>query len=142
VTYTLSWGAGSAQTGGTSHTITGLANFRTYTVSVTAHNAAGDSPSSGSRQVSIVPAGTWGGTIYNNAVYPVNVRSAPNTGASIVHQYPPGGGQSVSVICVTGGGSWQDPTGNPSGSTWFKVTYPGYIATGYVSTGGAGVWDC
>jgi hypothetical protein len=141
--YVVDWGPTSSQVSGTTASTGGLTNFSTYTVSVKAHNGAGDSPSSNGAQVSISPGNTWPGVIYNNAVYAVNVRHDPNTGAQIMGHFNPPGGESVSVICYyANGGSWKDPSGSPSGNSWYRVTYPGYIATGYVNVHGAGVWDC
>jgi len=145
VQYQVSWGAaGSPPVSATSFTISGLANFNTYTVSVRASNEAGSGPASGSRSVAVAPARTWPGVIYNNAYLSVNVRQQPTRSSKSVGSFPPPGGSPVTVICeVThGGGSWIDPSGSPSGDTWYQVTYPGYIATGYVNVNGAAVWEC
>jgi hypothetical protein len=144
VTFQVSWGAGnSGWISGTSYQITsGLLNFHTYTVSVTARNAAGSGPASNSKSIGVTPGRTWSGTIYNNSALPVNVRAQPNTGAQIITQYPKGGGQTVTVLCVRNGGPWADPSGSPSGDRWYKVTN-GYIAVGYVNVANSGsVWEC
>jgi hypothetical protein len=99
-------------------------------------------PATSDEQPPVVPpAQTWTGVIYNNAVFAVRVRSGPGTSYSPVESYPAGGGQAVTVLCVTNGEHWADPTGNPSGTTWYHVTN-GYIATGYVNVGGATVSTC
>jgi hypothetical protein len=141
VHYDVSWGSGHHDgLTGTRDTITGLTNFRNYTVSVAAVNPAGSSQPPATGSASLRPPGTWPGTIGNNQLYPVNERSQPNTSSSIVRQFPAGGGQSVTVECVTDGGGWVDPTGSPSGSTWYRVS-GGYVATAYVNTS-SGVWSC
>jgi len=142
VHYDVAWGGGRhGGITGTGYTITGLTNFRDYTVSVAAVNPAGSSQPPATGSVGLRP-GTWGGTIGNNQLYPVNVRQQPDTGSPIVHQFPAGGGQSVTVICETDGGAWRDPTGSPSGSTWYRISGPsGYVATAYVNTS-SGVWSC
>jgi hypothetical protein len=141
VHYNVSWGGGQ-HTGltGTSDSITGLTNFRSYTISVAAVNPAGSSQPPATGSVALRPPDTWSGTIGNNQLYEVRERSEPTTNSSIVRQYPAGGGQSVSVVCVTEGGAWVDPTGSPSGSTWYRLT-DGYVATAYVITS-SGVWSC
>jgi hypothetical protein len=142
VTYQVS-GAGSGPTNGTSYTITGLKNFQNYSVTVAAVNAAGSSQPPATSSATLAPGRTWGGTIYNNSQYPVNVRAQPDTHSTSKGLFAVGGGQGVTVVCQTPGGSWQDPTGSPSGSTWYKIQYSGdgYVATGYVNTSSA-VWDC
>jgi hypothetical protein len=87
------------------------------------------------------PPQTWPGTIYNNSKFAVRVRSGPGTSYSIVAEYAAGGGQAVTVICVVSGEAWTDPTGNPSGNTWYQVSN-GYIATGYVNVGNASARAC
>jgi hypothetical protein len=142
VTYQVS-GAGSGSANGTSYTIRGLKNFQNYSVTVAAVNSAGSSQPPATTSATLAPGRTWGGTIYNNAQYPVNVRAQPDTGSTSKGTFAAGGGQGVTVVCRTPGGSWQDPTGSPSGSTWYKIQYSGdgYVATGYVNTSAA-VWDC
>jgi hypothetical protein len=142
VTYDVSWnGTSKPDLTDTNYTITGLANFQTYLVTVAAKNDAGASqpPASGSVDLKHDP---WPGTIGNNQLYPVNLREAPTTASRILSQFPVGGGQSVSVNCLTDGGAWVDPTGSPSGSTWYQLGNPsGYVATAYVITS-SGVWRC
>lgn len=126
----------------TSFTKSGLTNFQTYSVSVVASNPGGKAaPVNGSKQLS---AGPWSGTIGNNALYPVSLRSDASTSSSTVYSFPKGGGDSVRVICVKTGGSWVDPTGSPSGNTWYHVDSShgsGYVATAYVNTSSS-VWSC
>jgi hypothetical protein len=143
VHYDLSWGSGSA-TGiaSTSHTITGLQNFTTYTVSITAANPAGSRQPPTTMSGEIAPGTTWGGTIVNNNVLPLNVRQGADTSTKSVGQFAPPGGEHVNVICLASGGHWADPSGSPSGNGWYKITSPaGYVAAGYVSTSAA-VWTC
>jgi hypothetical protein len=141
--YVVDWGAGNAQTTATSTGIGGLSNFTTYTVSVKAHNGAGDSPWSSGKQVSIAPGHTWSGVIHNDLSYSLNVRHDPTTASQSVGQYPPPGGQTVQVVCYyPNGGHYVDPSGSPVGNSWFQVTYPGWIASLYINVAGGGVWDC
>lgn len=143
VTYAVSWNGGSADAGtATSHTITGLANGSSYTVTVSATNAAGTSNPSATKTATLGTASQTG-HIGGDALYPVNVRSGAGTNNGIVHTYPVGDTSAVQVTCQQTGGSWVDPTGSPSGDTWYKVSgpYAGYIATGYV-TGVSGVPGC
>jgi hypothetical protein len=142
VTYTVSWGGGNHPgLTRTSDTITGLANFANYTVTVAAVNPAGSSQPPATDSVALKPPGTWPGTIGNNQLYRVNVRDQPSTNGAIVGWFPAGGGQSVQVICKVDGDFWRDPTGSPSGSEWYQITNPpGYVASAYVITS-AGVWS-
>jgi hypothetical protein len=141
VKYVVSWsGKNSPDLTTTNYTITGLANFQTYLVSVAAKNDAGSSkpPASGSVDLK---RGPWQGKIGNNQLYPVNLRADANTSSRILSQFPVGGGQSVTVHCIKDGGPWVDPTGSPSGSTWYQLDNPqGYVASAYVIV--SGVWKC
>jgi hypothetical protein len=143
VHFDLSWGVSSiSDLTGTSHTITGLNNFATYTVSVAAVNFAGSSEPPSTVSGMIAPGTTWGGTITNNWLLPLNVRKGPDTSTQSIGSFPAGGGEHVDIICSTNGGHWADPSGNPSGNGWYKITSPaGYVAAGYVSTG-SGIWTC
>ena len=139
----VSWNGGSADAGtSTSHTITGLTNGSSYTVTVSATNAAGTSNPSATKTATLGTASQTG-HIGGDALYSVNVRSGAGTNNGIVHTYPVGDTSAVQVTCQQTGGSWVDPTGSPSGDTWYKVSgpYAGYIATGYV-TGVSGVPGC
>jgi len=143
VTYTVSWGAGEhAGLSGTSDTIAGLTNFQTYTITVTARNPAGASQPPATATTSLRPRSTWGGTV-TNTQFELYVRQQPTTESIILHVFPAGSGQAVSVVCLTSGGSWVDPTGSPSGNTWYRVSSPanGFVAAGYVDTS-SGVWSC
>src|SRR5262249_53363451 len=131
--------AGSA----TSKTFTGLTNFATYTVAVSASNPAGTSAPRPSAP-KVLSAGPWNGVIGNNAVLSVNLRADHTTASASIGSFPPPGGQAVTVVCVyPNGGAWADPSGNPSGSSWYKVSAPksGWVATGYVPNV-SGVWQC
>ena len=144
VTYDVSWGSGSPHTGltGTSDAITGLANFQSYLVTVTARNPAGASQPPASASVTL-SAGPWAGHITNNAMYPVNERRSPQLSAPVVNQFPAGGNSAVSVGCVGPGDTWQDPVDKTlTGSTWYRLAGSnGWVASGYVSTA-TGVWAC
>jgi hypothetical protein len=137
-------GAAAVDVGGaTSRTFTGLTNFATYTMTVSARNPAGTSAPrpSGAKALS---AGPWHGVIGNNAVLSVNLRADHTTSSASVGSFPPPGGQAVTVVCVyPNGGAWADPSGSPSGSSWYKVSAPGngWVATGYVLNV-SGVWEC
>jgi outer membrane biosynthesis protein TonB len=135
VTYTVNWGAGSnAGLSGTSDTITGLANFQTYTVTVTANNQAG---TGGSVSAAVnLSAGPWGGyNITRNSVDTLAIRSGPSTGDSAVGSFPPGSSAPVTVYCQTAGGGYSDPSGNgPNGDIWDKIGSGAYVADGYVTT--------
>lgn len=126
----------------TSHTFTGLANFAGYSVTVTASNGAGSSQPASSPGTQLA-AGPWPGHIGNNSVDPVNLRAAPSTSAQILRQFPPNGHTPVTAVCVVTGSSWSDPSGSPSGNTWYRVSQPqaGYVATGYIPDI-SGVWWC
>jgi hypothetical protein len=143
VTYTAGISGGtSANVTGTSKTFTGLKNFQSYTVTVTATNGAGASKPPASAAKSLSHA-VWNGHIGNNPKDPVALRPTPSTSQTQKQWFPAPGGAAVSVVCVMPGGAWVDPTGSPSGSNWYKVSnpQPGYVATGYV-VGVSGVWSC
>ncbi|GIH18853.1 fibronectin type III domain-containing protein [Rugosimonospora africana] len=143
VTYTVKGGGKTLSASGTSATITGLTNFSSYTVTVAAKNGAGSSqpPAQGSVQIAHNVNGHLGG----DALYGVNVRSSTSASGTgnIVHTFDKGSTAAVTVKCEKNGGSWTDPTGSPTGDTWYQVTspYAGYIATAYV-TGASGAWNC
>ncbi len=144
-TYTVSWGAKSQpDLTATSFTVTGLTNFVSYVVTVTAANPAGSSAPA-SKTASPDPGHTWAGKIGNNCCLSVNLRQSADKNSASLGSFPPPGGQSVTVVCWTTGGSWADPSGSPSGNTWDKVRTGignGYVATGYVVNLPAGVWEC
>jgi hypothetical protein len=146
VTYSAAISGGSAANVGTatSHTFTNLTNFKNYTVTVTATNGAGNSTPPASHAGS-PSAGPWTGNLYNNALFRVNVRSTKNADpscANCVTNYPPGSTQQFTVKCIDPGGSWADPTGSPTGNTWYRVTSPvtGWVGSGYINVSGA--WAC
>lgn len=151
VTYAVSWGSGSHPgLTGTSDTITGLANFQVYTVTVTAANGAG---TGGTASASVnLAAGPWGFNITNNHVYALNVRSGPSTGTSILGSFAPNSYAPVQVICQVSGGSYADPSGSPAGNIWDEIVYgggSGYVADGYVTTPNSSantfsppIWPC
>jgi hypothetical protein len=133
VSYTVDWGNGPRSTTATSYKITGLTNFQTYNVTVTASSQAGTGGSA-TRSVSVSPGTTWGYTITRDWKYTLNVRSAPTTASSSISTFPAGGGQSVQVVCQTIGGSYKDKTGSPNGDVWDRLASGGYVADGYVTT--------
>jgi hypothetical protein len=139
LTYQVSLGSATQSVSGDSATFTGLTNFVGYSASVVAVSSAGSSGAAS--QSKTLAAGPWSGTIYNNAVFAVNLRSGPGTNYTSIGSFAAPGGEHVTVYCVKPGGSWQDPSGSPAGSTWYQLSNPaGYVATGYVNT--SGVWDC
>ena len=128
------WGSGSnAGLSGTSDTITGLANFQNYPVTVTADNQAG---AGGSASAAVnLSASPWGGyNITRNSVYVLNIRSGPSTGDSSVGQYPAGSNAPVTIYCQVAGGGYTDPSGSPAGDIWDKIGSGEYVADGYVTT--------
>jgi hypothetical protein len=138
VSYAVSVNGGAPATvTGTSDTLTGLADFQTYSVTVTASNGAGNGAAAGPMSVNL-SAGPWGGYSTNGSLSLIlNVRSGPGTGYSSVYQIQPGTSLGVTIDCQVRGGSYVDPTGSPSGSLWDEVSFSGgtgYIADGYVST--------
>jgi hypothetical protein len=152
VTYTVTIKGGNVKgttkstTAATSKTFSGLTNFDSYTVAVTAANSAGTSRQA-STSKTLGNLNGQGGHIYNNPVYAVNERStmdADGTG-NIVGSFGANSNAPVTVLCVDTGGRWQDPdtTHTPNGSTWYYLSKPqkGWVATGYV-TGPKNVWSC
>jgi Fibronectin type III domain len=123
----------------TSDTLTGLANFQDYTVTVTAKNQAGSRQPPASKSVAL-RAGPWSGTTWN-PLYTLSIRARPDKSSAVVYTFPVNSSVTVPANCIVPGGAWVDPTGTPSGSMWFKVSSPatGYIAAGYVKV--SGVWD-
>jgi len=141
LTYSVSWGSGS-QNGitGTSTSIGGLTNQQSYTVSVTASNAAGSSSAAVASATLTPPRQTYNN--YDHTSLTVNVRSSPDTGAASLAQMPtvPAGqlGEAVTVYCQVTGGSYADPA-DPAlaGNIWDKINFRGtigYAADIYVST--------
>jgi Bacterial SH3 domain/Fibronectin type III domain len=135
LTYTVAWsGAGisKSQSGvtGTSFGITGLTNQKGYTVTVTAVNEAGSSQAASASVTLSLPAPV-GYHIYNNSVYSVNMRSAPNTSGAVLTQFAPNSGAPVTALCQQQGQFVTDPSGSPSGSMWDYVSANG--KTGWVS---------
>jgi hypothetical protein len=146
VSYTVAWsGAVSgSQPGvtGTTFQITGLANQNSYTVTVTAVNEVGPGPSLATTTASLTLPPPVGYNIYNNSGLPVNMRSAPNTGAPILTQFPPtpagGRGTPVTVQCQELGDFAQDPADKTMQShIWDFLTgngHTGWVSDLYVST--------
>lgn len=135
LTYTVAWsGAGisKSQSGvtGTSFGIGGLTNQKSYTVTVTAVNEAGSSQAASANVTLSLPAPV-GYHIYNNSVYSVNMRSAPNTSGTVLTQFAPNSGAPVTVLCQQQGQFVTDPSGSPSGNMWDYVSANG--KTGWVS---------
>jgi hypothetical protein len=152
VSYTVNWGNGPQTAPGTSYTITGLANFQAYTVTVTASSQAGQGGSV-STSVSVSPGKTWNYNVASWVTYPLHVRSAPNTSASIISTYPaPPAGTPVQIVCQVWGGGFTDPTGTPSfpnGAVWDELSNGGYLADVYTTTPNASsnqfspsIWQC
>lgn len=141
LTYTVAWsgnGISKSQSGvtGTSFGISGLTNQQRYTVSVTAVNEAGSSQAASASLTLSLPAPV-GYRIYNNSVYSVNMRSAPNTSAAVLTQFGPNSGAPVTVLCQQQGQFVTDPSGSPSGSIWDYVSaagHTGWVADIYVTT--------
>jgi hypothetical protein len=145
VTYTAQLdGNGATGVGGaTSHLFTGVSNFNSHTVTVTAKNAAGRSqpPASTSKRLEHAP---WHGTTFNNSLAELYIRQSPTTNSAIQHTFAANTSNPVTVVCQATGGAWHDfHDPNLNGNTWYKVSSPatGYMATGYV-TGVSGVWPC
>jgi hypothetical protein len=137
VSYAVSVNGGAPTTvTGTSDTLTGLADFQTYSVTVTATSPAG----AGAAVTTSVnlSAGPWGGYhTYNNSSDVLYVRSGPGKTYGIVYTIPIGGVIGVTVYCQSFGGPYTDPSGSPSGNLWDKVSsssFSGWIADGYVNT--------
>jgi hypothetical protein len=164
LTYTVAWSG--AQTGsqsgltGDSYAITGLANQKSYTVTITAVNEAGSSQTPASAYVTLSLPAPVAEHIYNNSLLSVNMRTAPylppppNTCSNCVTSFPANSNAPVTVLCQTTGSSYADPSGSPSGDIWDLVTdssgQTGYVADGYVSTPGSNnnsfstptIWHC
>ena len=151
VSYTVGWGSGSAHTAGTSYTITGLSNFQTYPVTVTASTPAGQSQPV-AQSVSVSPGTTWHYNVSSWVTLPLNIRTGPSTADGILTTLNPAGGVPVQVACQVRGGGYTDPTGTPSfpgGAVWDKLSSGGYIADGYINTPSASsnqfsapIWQC
>lgn len=140
VSYTVAVnGNNQPPTTGTSATIGGLANFQSYTVTVTASNGAGNSAAAGPASVNL-SAGPWGGYSTNGGLsLTLNVRSGPGTNYSSVYQIQPGTSLALTIDCQVRGGYYQDPSPPhvPNGTVWDKVSFSGgtgYVADGYVNT--------
>ena len=142
LTYTLSWnGPGSPVTvSGLSHAITGLTNQQTYTVTVTAANAAQPGAAATASATLTPPPRTYNN--YNHYLQTVNVRSAPTTSATSLAQMPPVPtgtlGEALTVYCQVAGGSYSDTIDKSEhGNIWDKVNYHGtvgYVADIYINT--------
>jgi hypothetical protein len=145
VSYTAAVKGGASVDVGTATaaTLTGLTNFGTYQIFVTARNAAGSSNPAASASAALNPP-RKNGNIYNNCCYYVNERSGPHLSSGIVRMFAPNSGAPVTVDCIQGGDAWRDPSGNPNGNTWFHLTAPqqGWVATGYVTVPNDQVWAC
>ena len=151
VTYTVDWGSGPQTASGTSYTITGLANFSTYNVTVTASSQAGTGGSQ-SASVSVSPGRTWGYNVASWVTDPLRLRTGPSTSDGIITTYYNPGGMAVGVICQTWGSGYKDPSGTPnfgSPAVWDKLTSGGYMADGYITTPNASsnqfspsIWQC
>lgn len=124
----------------TSQTFTGLTNFKSYTVTVTAANGAGRSTPPAEKAATL-SAGPWSGTV-NNMQYTLSEQASKNVLGNRVHTFPPGSRAQVTVECIDNGAYWKDPNNSPSGTTWYRVTKPvaGWIGSGYVDV--SGVWQC
>jgi hypothetical protein len=139
VSYAVSVNGGTPTTvTGTSDTVTGLADFQTYSVTVTATSPAGTGAAA-TTSVNL-SAGPWGGYSTDSGLAQIlNVRSGPATSYSSVYQIQPGTTIGVTIDCQVNGGYYQDPYPPyiPQGTIWDKVTFSGgsgYIADGYVNT--------
>jgi len=138
VSYTVAVnGNNQPPTTSTSATIGGLADFQTYTVTVTASNGAG--PSAGDSTSVNLSAGPWGGYATDGNLYlPLRVEASPATNSGLVYSIPAYTSIPVTIDCQTTGGWYTDPSGNgPNGNVWDKVTFSGgtgYIADGYINT--------
>jgi hypothetical protein len=151
LSYTVSWGSGSAHTAGTSYTITGLSNFQTYAVTVTASTPAGQGQPV-AQSVSVSPGTTWHYNVSSWVTLPLNIRTGPSTADGILTTLNPAGGVAVQIACQVRGGGYTDPTGTPSfpgGAVWDKLSSGGYIADGYIDTPSASsnqfsapIWQC
>jgi hypothetical protein len=102
--------------------------------------------------VSVSPGTTWGYTITRDWQDLLYVRPAPQVSSSYLTVFPPGGGQSVQVVCQVWGGGYKDPTGTPNfpnGAVWDKLSSGGYVADYYTTTPNATsnsfsspIWKC
>lgn len=131
VTYLVSWSGGSATTSSTSYTISGLAIDQTYDVSVVARNGAGQGPAA---TASVDLSDPHDYRIYNDWKDGLYLESVPQANHHLYYfpAEPQGSGQTVTVLCQTGGDPVQDPVdAGLHGSIWDLITYAGH--TGYVS---------
>jgi len=145
VTYDLTWsGARSgSQTAitRTTDSVTGLANFQTYSFALTASNAAGSSLAQATTSASLVgPSGSYG--LHNRrntqgVQTPLHLDDQPQQGAP-GPDIPANANPILTIICQVSGGRAQDPSfPNLHGNIWDKTTYQGqtvYASDLYVLT--------
>jgi hypothetical protein len=131
ITYTVTWPGGSTSTTGTSATASGLRNGQSYTVTVTARNAAGSSaPLSGTANLTPPAKGM---SIADNVSdgQDVGLHSQPNSSSGRVGAVPPGWNGPITVYCQTTGSAETHDTYGWHSSIWDKITYNG--TTGWIS---------
>ena len=134
VTYSVAWSGGTPVTvSGTGYTISGLTIDRTYDVSVTPSNGAGQG---GAATATVDLSNNVDYALYNAPALHLQFRTGPSTDDSVITQFPltpPGGpGATVTVLCQVRGGVATDPADSSlTGDIWDKAVYQGN--TGYVS---------
>lgn len=147
VTYTVSGPSGTITTPKTSHTYAGLANSKTYAVSVTATNAAGSGTTVGG-SLDLTPPDQPMKIVHNdNDTTDLGIRSVPSTSSGHRNGAIPGkSSPTVTVQCKTKGSMERQPYNGSKSDVWAKITSSygsGYVADIYVdSRFNPAVWDC
>lgn len=141
VQYQVTWPGGSSPwQGGTSYTIGNLTDWRTYAVTVTPKNGAGQG---GAETISVDLSGpSESFAIYRAYTYHLQLRQGPSSGSSALTQFPytsPNGpGATITVTCQdVNPGSGQVNQYGLSGDVWDATSYngkSGYVYDGYVET--------
>jgi hypothetical protein len=153
VSYSVSWGGGSPQAAtGTSYTISGLTNFQTYTVTVSASSQAGPGGSA-STTVTVQPGTSWSHAVSTWVTIALSIRTGPGKSYPAVRTVL--GGAPVQIECQEpNGGGYTDPGSThkpsfPSPAVWDKLTDGTYVADGYINTPNASsnqlsppIWQC
>ncbi|TYK45859.1 fibronectin type III domain-containing protein [Actinomadura decatromicini] len=153
VTYDIAWDGGTATSKGTSKSVTGLANGRTHTFTVTARNGAGSStPVSVSETLDpAAHAQTYNG--HHNETTNTYLHTGPGTTTPRDGSFPKGFTGAVKVICQETGDRVQDQQdGSLVSTVWDKIEYGGrvrWVSDIYVTTPGSDsgtfsstLWGC